>query len=499
VTPNAPAPLDFYAHLRWLDGRALLDTIEKYRSQLFLESLYTFDPDGRPRYNLVLSGRAKKNWKSTDLILAAFYRFFVWPSAYGNDCFLLANDEGQASDDLTLAKKLIAANPVLRHAVIVKQKEIVRKDGRGTLAILPARDVMGAHGKTYLFVGFDEIHGYRDWSLFEALAPDPTRPDSMTWITSYDTIWSTPGVPLFDLKRQAGNDPRMYFSWYSGERCTDPTFADLDPELRANPSLQAWPDGRGYLEQQRRRLPSHKFRRLHLNLPGAPDGAFLDAGGILACTALRRRRLPPGEHQHAAFVDMSGGSSDDAVVAIAHLEGDVAVLDLVEKQAGSPPFNPRQAVAKFAAMIKGYGLSSVTGDQYAGATFAHDFQEHGIAYHAAGVPKSSLYEWLEPRVNARLVELLDVPELGEQLVGLVRRGAKVDHAAGAHDDWANACAGALWLAGERPPAVDLSDAYIGRPLISSLPWEEWPVDSHAEADADPFDMLVAGSGVQPWH
>src|SRR5215469_1470599 len=41
-------------------------------------------------------------------------------------------------------------------------------------------------------------------------------------------------------------------------------------------TLSSWPDGRGYIEQQRQRLPVHKFRRLHLNLLGAPDGAFLD-------------------------------------------------------------------------------------------------------------------------------------------------------------------------------------------------------------------------------
>ena len=169
---------------------------------------------------------------------------------------------------------------MLKHEVIVKVKEIVRKDGHGTLAILPARDVMGAHGKTYLFVGFDEIHGYRDWSLFEALAPDPTRPDALTWIASPTTrSGRTPGVPLFDLKRMAGSDPRMLFSWYSADLCTDPAFADLPPEERANPSMASWPDGRAYLEQQRRRLPTHKYRRLHLNLPGAPDGAFLDVGG----------------------------------------------------------------------------------------------------------------------------------------------------------------------------------------------------------------------------
>ena len=251
-------PLEFFGHLRWLDGRPLLDTIEPYRRQILSEALFTFGDDGRPRYNLVLSGRAKKNWKSADLILAAFYRFFVWESAAGNDAYLLANDEGQAADDLSLAKKLIYANPMLAHEVQVKLKSIERLDGRGELRILPAGDVSGSHGKTYLFVGFDEIHGYRTWDLFEALAPDPTRPDALTWITSYDTIYNAPGVPLHDLKRQALVDPRMHFSWYSGDLCTDPAFALLEPEERANPSMASWPEGRAYLEQQRLRLPTQQ-------------------------------------------------------------------------------------------------------------------------------------------------------------------------------------------------------------------------------------------------
>src|SRR5262249_12974779 len=146
----------------------------------------------------------------------------------------------------------------------VLQKEIRRRDGRGSLQIVPARDAIGAHGKTSLFLGLGEIDGYRHYDLLEALAPDPTRPEALTWITSYDTIYRTPGVPLVDLKAigKAGSDPRMLFSWYSGEYCTDPSFAALEPELRANPSIGSWPEGRAYLDQQRRRLPSHKFRRL---------------------------------------------------------------------------------------------------------------------------------------------------------------------------------------------------------------------------------------------
>jgi hypothetical protein len=70
---DAPHPLDFFAKLRWLDGRPLLDTIEPYRRAIFEAVLYTFEGD-RPQYNLAICGRAKKNWKTSDLILGALWR-----------------------------------------------------------------------------------------------------------------------------------------------------------------------------------------------------------------------------------------------------------------------------------------------------------------------------------------------------------------------------------------------------------------------------------------
>src|SRR6516165_6930940 len=100
----------FFSHLYWLDGRPLLKTIEPYRRRLFETALDTVRPDGTPVFNFILVGRAKKNWKTTDLDLSALYSLII----RGGDCFILANDEGQAADDLDLAKKLVAANPDLR-------------------------------------------------------------------------------------------------------------------------------------------------------------------------------------------------------------------------------------------------------------------------------------------------------------------------------------------------------------------------------------------------
>jgi hypothetical protein len=137
-------------------------------------------------------------------------------------------------------------------------------------------------------------------------------------VTSYASIYHRPGVPLFDLVKagRAGADPRMLFSWYGADYTTDPDFADRSPEDRANPSRFSWADA-DYLEQQQRRLPAHKYRRLHLNLPGLPDGSAFQPEPIM--DAVERgvvRRPYDSGIQYTAFVDMSGGSSDDACLAI---------------------------------------------------------------------------------------------------------------------------------------------------------------------------------------
>ncbi|HEY1260562.1 MAG TPA: hypothetical protein VGF34_15045 [Stellaceae bacterium] len=450
MTVAATPPLDFFARLAWLDGRPL--EIEEYRREIFTKSLYTFDARGNPQYSMVLCGRAKKNYKTTDLVLAGFYRFLVWPSQQGNDIFIVANDEEQAADDLDLAKKLIRANPELAAEVEIKSKEIVRRDGRGRMKILPAQDAVGVHGKTFLMVGYDEIWGYRDYSLIEGLAPDPSRRDVLSWITSYAPLQNKIGVPLVDYiaAGKKGEDPRLFFSWYSGDYCSEPGLDDLAPEAKANPSAATWGDDGEYLLTQKRRLPVHRYRRLHLNLPGLQDGAAFDPEAVLSSVVTGRKRLPfVKDTSYVAFCDLSGGSADDACLGIAHYSEDDrrVITDVVVSQTGAPPFNPRHAVEKFVGLLKEYQIFRVTGDRYGGETFRRDFEERGITYEVSDLTTAEVYDAFEPKLNAGEVELLDIPKATEQLLGLVVRGAgKITHMPGDHDDFATALCGAVVFA-----------------------------------------------------
>ena len=93
-------------------------------------------------------------------------------------------------------------------------------------------------------------------------------------------------------------------------------------------------------------------------------------------------------------------------------------------------------------------------DRYAGEWPREQFKKRGIQYIAAAKPKSDIFLELLPQINSRSVDLLDHPKLINQLVSLERRTARggrdsIDHALGAHDDVANAVAGAIWLAASR--------------------------------------------------
>jgi hypothetical protein len=74
-------------------------------------------------------------------------------------------------------------------------------------------------------------------------------------------------------------------------------------------------------------------------------------------------------------------------------------------------------------------------------------------------PKSEIYQDLLPPINSGAVDLPDNDRLQQQLVTLERRTSRggrdsIDHTPGAHDDVANAVAGAAVTAFKEPGLAD---------------------------------------------
>jgi hypothetical protein len=134
-------------------------------------------------------------------------------------------------------------------------------------------------------------------------------------------------------------------------------------------------------------------------------------------------------------------------LAITHRDkGGLAILDTIREV--RPPFSPEGVVSEFAELLKTYRVRKVTGDRWGGEFVREPFRTLGINYELSEKPKSDIYRDLLPLLNSGKVELLDHPRLTAQLCNLERRTARsgkdsIDHAPGAHDDIANAVAGAL--------------------------------------------------------
>jgi hypothetical protein len=171
--------------------------------------------------------------------------------------------------------------------------------------------------------------------------------------------------------------------------------------------------------------------------------AFMSPEAVDAVTFPDRLELPPvPDVAYYAFVDAAGGSGggDSMTMAIAHCEAEVAVLDCVREV--KPPFSPDDTVKDFAATLASYGLREVTGDRWATGFVAEAFEKAGVSYRTSERPKSDIYKELLPLLSSKRIELLDLPRLRAQLVGLERRTARggrdsIDHPQGAHDDIAN--------------------------------------------------------------
>ena len=113
-----------------------------------------------------------------------------------------------------------------------------------------------------------------------------------------------------------------------------------------------------------------------------------------------------------------------------------------------PDFDPEEAVARMASVLKKYGLKTVTGDRWASGMQDVVWRRAGITYFVGERTASEIYHAALPALLSGRIDLVNDPVLIEQLRELIEEGGqdpppKITHPKNGHDDVANASCGAL--------------------------------------------------------
>jgi hypothetical protein len=364
---------------------------------------------------------------------------------------IIAKDRQQAKVILNYIAGFIRSIPLFAELLEEELAETLRLSN-GVVVEVHTASIGAPRGRTFLAVLCDEL---AFWVTGEGANPDvevlnAVRPGLSTIPYSLLLIASSPyakrGVLYQNYAKYFGKDDAPVLVWQG-------TTEEMNSSLVDDPLIAEI-----YLEDPERAAAEFgaQFR--------SDIVQFITREAVEACTAHGIIELPASAGiQYAAFVDPSGGSADSFTLAVGHCEASgLAVLDAIREV--KPPFSPDAVVKELADLLKGYGLSRVMGDNYAGSWPKERFAVHGIQYDPSPKNKSTIYQEFLPALNGQRVRLLDSARLTGQLCGLERRTARggrdsIDHGPGAHDDVANSVAGVLThiLADRRPALVRPSD------------------------------------------
>jgi hypothetical protein len=355
---------------------------------------------------------------------------------------VIAVDKQQAQVIFRYCRALFEL-PALRPLVVGETTEAIELRHHVRLEVR-ASNFRAVRGVTLLAAVIDELAFLReegsalpDVELYRALKPALATTGGL--ILGISSPWAQRGLLWSKYRKHYGHDSDVLI-WQADSRTMNPSLAaslvdeatDDDPEAAA----AEW------LGQFRSDLES-----------------YISTAVLDACTTPGVLERPPVSGVgYVGFIDAAAGSGRDSfAAAIAHavLQCDgqvVAVLDAVREV--KPPFDPVAVTGELATFLQTYGLDVVQADKFAGRWVVETFARHGVTVVQDAEPKSALYLACLPLLTGQRCDLLDLPGLRGQLTALERRrraGGRdvVDHLPGAHDDVANAAAGALVLAAQR--------------------------------------------------
>jgi hypothetical protein len=431
----------------WKSWRALLAAafglpLGPYQAELFRQCTGRRVPPGAPAAYLwlVIGRRGGKSFCMAliTVFLAAFRDWRKYLSPGERAIVLLVAADREQAKILHRYCQGILSPPILQSLVLNVTAGEIELKGNVVIEVV-TRSYRTVRGRSVCVAVLDELAFWRDddsanpdAEVLNAIRASMATFGSDAMVIAGSSPYARRGVLWDAFRRWFGKNDARNLVWQAVTRVMNPTISQefIDEEYERDPASAAAEYGA-------------EFR--------SDIAAFVDLAVLEACTAAGLFELPPvSGNGYLAFVDPSGGSSDSMTLAIAHREDDgTAVLDCVREVMA--PFSPESVVEGFCDTLKQYQIDKVYGDRYAGEWPREQFAKRNVTYEPSEKVKSDIYREMLPLLNSRKCQLLDNRRLISQLHGLERRTARggrdsIDHSPGAHDDIANAVAGALVLA-----------------------------------------------------
>lgn len=356
----------------------------------------------------------------------------------------LAVDRDQASVVLGYIKAYFAEGPL---AALV---EVAVADGidltTGASIQISTNSFRRVRGRTVACAIFDECAFWRD--------EGSASPDKETYRAILPSLSTIPGsmiVMITSPYKKAGLVYEKYRKHYG--KNGDDVLVIAAPSIALNPTLD-----KRMIEEAMADDPA-AARSEWLGQFRDDIAQAFDPDVVQNAIVAGRYELPPVPGMNCVgFTDAAGGSGGDSwTSAVAYLDrksNRVVVAGMREKR---PLFSPAVTCEEHAAFFRSYGVRRIFADRWGGQFPVETFRKHGIDCRPSERTKSDIYRETLPLLNSGRVELLDIPRLTSQILGLERRtwrGGKdsFDHPPGsgaaAHDDCANAVCGAIVLAAE---------------------------------------------------
>jgi hypothetical protein len=384
-------------------------------------------------------------------------------------CLLIAPDQRQAKIALEYCAAAFEQSPILGQLIQSRTGDTLELTN-GTSVEVRAASFRRLRGPTYIsviadeaaFWYSDEFSANADTEILNAVRPG----------------LATTGGPLFIASSpyaKRGELWNTHHKHYGPQG--DPLILVAQGSSRTfNPSLPQRVVDRA-LERDRASAEAEYMAMFRSDIE-----TFVSYEIVQACVGDHVEMAALSTQSYVGFTDPSGGSHDSFTVAVAHADGERAVIDAVREI--TPPFSPDAVIEEFSILLKSYRITCVSGDRFGGEFPRELFRKHGIEYQCAEKPKSDLYRDLLPLLNAGRIVLPRSERLVNQICGLERRVARsgkdsIDHGPGGHDDLCNAVAGAAAIAIDKSTYLSdyrwlTEDTDVVTDLVPSRPKRKHP-------------------------